>query len=169
MNVPKLKGKQVIIYGERDQVPSDIIKKAVIAAGATVLRDETACFSWGSAESVGTADQKFAKDAIDKYGAENIVVILGFINLFTFNSFEGEFGEEGSAGWTTMKIYLDGDPSGAGALSQDNPPGIKCYSPFEFKDQIPKDVWEEALEDFEILEGESIEKSIERMKEIRGD
>lgn len=45
MSIPKLKDMNVIIFGERDQIPSEVIEKAVVAAGANVLKTQTACFS----------------------------------------------------------------------------------------------------------------------------
>lgn len=43
--IPNLKDVNVIIFGERDQIPSEIIEEAVKAAGANVLKTQTACFS----------------------------------------------------------------------------------------------------------------------------
>lgn len=72
-----------------------------------------------------------------------------------------------------IKTFLEGDPAGAGALSQDNPPGIKSYVIFEFKDQIPEDVWAESLADTEMMiemdsEG-AVEKLVARVKQLRSD
>lgn len=119
-----------------------------------------------------------AKEALDEYGADKLIVILGFNSLFTLGSFppdpDDEFGvETGRTGWTMIKTFLDGDPAGVGALSQDDPPGIKSYVIFEFKDQIPEEVWNQSLGDTEMMlemgsEG-TTKKLIARIKELRGD
>ncbi len=39
-----LKGKKVIVLGERDDVTGDVIQKCLEAADATIIYSTTACF-----------------------------------------------------------------------------------------------------------------------------
>ncbi len=112
---------------------------------------------------------------IQKYGAENVIVVIGFTSTFTLGEeMDEELGEKvGRVGKVLVDTFLKGDPAGAGALKQSNPPGIKTYSIFEFEDQIPKNVWksdELGMKDKKIELGrKTIKAFIDRLKELRGE
>ena len=97
-------------------------------------------------------NQKRVKDLAEKYGAENVVVLIGG-------------GEAESAGLAAETVTA-GDPTFAGPLAG-VPLGLKVYHAVEpeFKESVDADVYDEQVGMMEmVLDVDSI---VEKMKEIR--
>jgi glycine reductase len=96
------------------------------------------------------ANQARIKETAEKYGAENVVVILGG-------------GEAESAGLTAETV-ISGDPTYAGPLTN-VALGLDVYHIFELKDLIDEAVYEEQISMMEmVLDMDGI---ISEMEEIR--
>ena len=96
------------------------------------------------------ANQARIKETAEKYGAENVVVILGG-------------GEAESAGLTAETV-ISGDPTYAGPLTN-VALGLDVYHIFELKDLIDEAVYEEQISMMEmVLDMDGI---ISEMVEIR--
>ena len=127
-----LKGKKVIIIGDRDGIPGQAIEECVKTAGADVVFSSTECFVWTAAGAMDLENQKRVKDLAEKYGAENIVVILG--------------ASEGEASGLAAETVTNGDPTYAGPLT-----GVQLgLSVFhivepEIKNEVDETVYEEQV------------------------
>ena len=93
------------------------------------------------------------KALAEKYGSEDLVVVLGLNQPFTLRIMGATFKE--------------GDPSYAGPLGG-LALGLVSYHIFELKDEVPSEVWQREMAFHELeLEDEEIEKICTVMKEIR--
>lgn len=98
-----LQGKKVIIIGDRDGIPGQAIEECVKTAGAEVIFSSTECFVWTAAGAMDLENQKRVKEFAEKYGAENLVVVLG--------------AAEGEASGLAAETVTNGDPTFAGPLT----------------------------------------------------
>lgn len=98
-----LQGKKVIAIGDRDGIPGPAIEACVKSAGADVIFASTECFVWTAAGAMDLEIQQRVKDLTDKYGAENVVVVLG--------------GAEAEASGLSAETVVLGDPTYAGPLA----------------------------------------------------
>lgn len=97
-------------------------------------------------------NQRRIKEAAEKHGAENLVVILG--------------GAEGESAGLAAETVTNGDPTYAGALTA-TPLGLAVYHAVEpeFKDYADPDIYDEQIGMMEmVLDVDSI---IDEMKSIR--
>ena len=84
-----LNGKKVIIIGDRDGIPGEAIKACVeTVSDAEVLFAATECFVWTAAGAMDLENQKRIKEFVEKFGGENIVILLGAA-ITRFFGFEG--------------------------------------------------------------------------------
>lgn len=122
-------------------------------------------------------EQKLALETVKKYGAENVIVVIGFTSIYTLGEvWDEDVGENGGyvgrVGKILVDTFLAGDPAGAGALKK-TALGVKTYSIFEFEEQIPKEVWKDKQIGIHRKKRElgrdAIEKFINRLKELRGE
>lgn len=81
-------------------------------------------------------NQARIKDLCDKYGNEDLIVVLG--------------GGEAEASGLAAETVSTGDPTFAGPLAG-VPLGLKAYHIFELKDEIPADVYEEQISMMEMV------------------
>ena len=125
-----LKGKKVAILGDRDGIPGPAIEECVKTAGADVVFSTTECFVWTAAGAMDLENQARIKDLTDKYGKENLIVILG--------------GAEAEASGLAAETVATGDPTFAGPLSGVSL-GLKAYHIFELKNDVDADVYEEQI------------------------
>ena len=73
-----LSNKKVLIIGDRDGIPGPAIEECVkTVEGAEVVFSSTECFVWTAAGAMDLENQNRVKDAADKFGAENVVILLG--------------------------------------------------------------------------------------------
>lgn len=98
-----LEGKKVIAIGDRDGIPGPAIEACVKSAGAEVVFASTECFVWTAAGAMDLEIQQRVKDLTDKYGAENVVVVIG--------------GAEAEASGLSAETVAAGDPTFAGPLA----------------------------------------------------
>jgi len=131
-----LKGKKVVILGDRDGVPGQAIEECVKSAGADVVFSVTECFVWTAAGAMDLENQRRVKELTEKYGAENIVVVLG--------------GAEAEAAGLAAETVTAGDPTYAGPLAGVQL-GLAVYHIFELKDQVDAGVYDEQVSMMEMV------------------
>lgn len=98
-----LKGKKVIAIGDRDGIPGPAIEACVKSAGAEVIFASTECFVWTAAGAMDLEIQRRVKELTEKFGAENVVVVIG--------------GAEAEASGLSAETVAAGDPTYAGPLA----------------------------------------------------
>ncbi len=98
-----LKGKKVIAIGDRDGIPGPAIEACAKSAGADVVFASTECFVWTAAGAMDLEIQQRVKDIAEKFGPENVVVILG--------------GSEAESAGLSAETVTAGDPTFAGPLA----------------------------------------------------
>ncbi len=101
-------------------------------------------------------NQKRVKEATDKYGAENVIVIIGAA-------------EAESAGLAAETVTA-GDPTYAGPLAG-VPLGLKVYHAVEpeFKEAVDEDVYEEQIAMMEmVLDVDEIVEEVANMRKEHG-
>ena len=98
-----LENKKIIIIGDRDGIPCQAIEECVKTAGGEIVFSSTECFVWTSAGAMDLENQKRVKEFAEKYGPENIVVILG--------------AAEGESAGLAAETVTNGDPTFAGPLT----------------------------------------------------
>lgn len=149
-----LQGKKVIIIGDRDGIPGPAIEECVKTAGAEVIFSSTECFVWTSAGAMDLENQKRVKEFAEKYGAENLVVVLG--------------AAEGEAASLAAETVTNGDPTFAGPLT-----GVQLgLSVFhvvepEIKDIVDASVYDEQVGMMEMVL--DVDDIINEMTPIRED
>ena len=124
--------EKIIIIGDRDGIPGPAIEECVKTAGAEVVFSSTECFVWTSAGAMDLENQKRVKDFAEKYGAENLVVILG--------------AAEGEAAGLAAETVTNGDPTFAGPLT-----GVQLgLSVFHIVEPEIKDIVDETVYDEQV-------------------
>jgi glycine reductase len=92
-------------------------------------------------------NQARIKDLSEKYGVENLIVVLG--------------GAEAEASGLAAETVSTGDPTFAGPLSGVSL-GLKAYHIFELKDEIDPAVYDEQISMMEmVLDVEEINKEVQ--------
>jgi predicted polyphosphate/ATP-dependent NAD kinase len=81
-------------------------------------------------------NQARIKELHDKYGSEDLIVVLG--------------GAEAEASGLAAETVATGDPTFAGPLSG-VPLGLKAYHIFELKEEVPAEVYEEQISMMEMV------------------
>lgn len=149
-----LQGKKVIIIGDRDGIPGPAIEECVKTAGAEVIFSSTECFVWTSAGAMDLENQKRVKDFAEKYGAENLVVVLG--------------AAEGEAASLAAETVTNGDPTFAGPLTGVQL-GLSVYHVVEpeIKDIVDASVYDEQVGMMEMVL--DVDDIINEMTPIRED
>lgn len=72
-----LKGKKVIIIGDKDGVPGPVIEACVKSAGAEVIYNTTECFGCALASVINAELQEQILSLVQAYGKDNSIVLLG--------------------------------------------------------------------------------------------
>ena len=148
----ELKGKKVIVIGERDGVQGPAIEACVKSAGAEPLLVRTQCFVWTAAGALDPEGQEEIKGVAEKHSKDNLIVILGAPDADS-----AEFYAE---------TVMHGDPSWVGPLA-----GVALGLPVyhilepEIKEQIDPKVYEEHLALMEIAL--DVDKIAEVLKKLR--
>ena len=130
--------KKIFVIGDKDGVPAPIIEKCLGDFKEKIIFATTECFSCSIAGVMNNELQKELLNCVEKYGAENIAVILG--------------GSEAEASVITADTIAAGDEIGAGPLSGINL-GISVYHILEeqIKKLCDKKVFEEQCEILEMV------------------
>lgn len=148
-----LQNKKVIIIGDRDGIPGPAIEECVKTVdGAEVVFSSTECFVWTAAGAMDLENQNRVKDAAEKFGNENVVVLLG--------------AAEAEAAGLAAETVTAGDPTFAGPLAGVEL-GLSVFHVVEdaMKEQFNEDVYEEQIGMMEmVLDCDEI---AEEMSEIR--
>jgi len=86
--------------------------------GGEIVFTSTECFVWTAAGAMDMANQARIKEIAEKYGRENVVVVLG--------------GAEAESAGLTAETVIAGDPTYAGPLTN-IALKLSVYHIFEFK------------------------------------
>ena len=136
LSMSMLQGKKVAILGDRDGIPGLAIEECVKSAGAEVVFSTTECFVWTAAGAMDLENQARIKDLAEKYGNEDLIVVLG--------------GAEAEAAGLAAETVSAGDPTFAGPLAG-VPLGLKAYHMFELKDEVDPQVYEDQISMMEMV------------------
>ena len=149
----ELKGKKVIIIGERDGVQGPAIEACVKSAGAEPLLVRTQCFVWTAAGALDPEGQESIKSVAEQYGKDDLLVILG--------------APDADSAELYAETVVHGDPSWVGPLA-----GVALGLPVfhimepEIKAQIDPDVYNEHLALMEIaLDVKKISEGLDRVRQ----
>jgi glycine reductase len=97
-------------------------------------------------------NQRRVKELVDKYGAENVVVVLG--------------GGEAEASGLAAETVTAGDPTFAGPLAGVSL-GLAVYHIFDLKDHVDPEVWDEQVSMMEMVL--DVDEIIEEVASIRNE
>ncbi|MBU3097850.1 MULTISPECIES: glycine/sarcosine/betaine reductase complex selenoprotein A [Clostridium] len=133
-----LKLRKVIIIGDRDGIPGPAIETCVKSAKAQVVFSTTKCFSCSLAGAMDIELQQVVKDLTSKFGAENLVVVIG--------------GAEAETSGITAETIAAGDPTFVGPLAG-IALGLPVYHIFEpeIKEAFIKSVYDEQCSVMEMI------------------
>ena len=148
----QLKGKKVIIIGERDGVQGPSIEACVRSAGAEPVITQTQCFVWTSAGAFDLEGQESIKRFVEQNGRENLIVVIG--------------SPDADSAELYAETLISGDPSWAGPLAG-VALGLPVFHIMEpiIKEQIDPAVRKEHLELMEIaLDVEKISRSLDNVR-----
>lgn len=98
-----LSGKKIIIIGDKDGASGPAIEACVKSAGAEVVFSSTKCFACSIVGGIDFEAQQIIKDYVSKYGAQNIVIVIG--------------GAEAEASGLCAETVTQGDKTSMGPLS----------------------------------------------------
>ena len=144
---------KVIIIGDRDGIPGPAMEECIKTTPAEVVFSATECFVWTAAGAMDLENQKRVKDLTEKYGAENMIVLIG--------------GAEAESAGLAAETVTAGDPTFAGPLAG-VPLGLKVYHAVEpeFKESVDADVYDEQIGMMEmVLEVDSIVEEVKAMRD----
>ena len=147
-----LENKKIVIIGDRDGIPGPAIEECLKGTSVEVVFSATECFVWTAAGAMDLENQKRVKEAAEKFGAENVVVLLG--------------AAEGEAAGLAAETVTIGDPTYAGPLTNVEL-GLAVFHAFEpeFKEFVNEDVYEEQIGMMEmVLE---VDEIIEEVSAVR--
>lgn len=148
-----LANKKVLIIGDRDGIPGPAIEECIKGIeGAEVIFSSTECFVWTAAGAMDLENQKRVKEACEKHGADNLVVLLG--------------ASEAEAAGLAAETVTAGDPTFAGPLAGVEL-GLRVYHVVEeeMKAEFDSSVYEEQISMMEmVLE---VDEIVEEMTSVR--
>ncbi len=144
---------KVIIIGDRDGIPGPAMEECIKSTPAEVVFSATECFVWTAAGAMDLENQKRVKDLSEKYGAENMLVLIG--------------GAEAESAGLAAETVTAGDPTFAGPLAGVQL-GLKVYHAVEpeFKEAVDADVYEDQIGMMEmVLEVDEIINEVKSMRD----
>ena len=144
---------KVIIIGDRDGIPGPAMEECIKTTPAEVVFSATECFVWTAAGAMDLENQKRVKDLTEKYGAENMIVLIG--------------GAEAESAGLAAETVTAGDPTFAGPLAG-VPLGLKVYHAVEpeFKESVNAHVYDEQIGMMEmVLDVDSIIEEVKAMRD----
>lgn len=144
---------KVVIIGDRDGIPGPAMEECIKTTPAEVVFSATECFVWTAAGAMDLENQNRVKEAVDKYGAENIIVLLG--------------GGEAETAGLAAETVTAGDPTWAGPLAGVSL-GLKVYHALdpEFKESVDADVYDEQIGMMEmVLDVDAITSEIKAIRD----
>ena len=148
----ELKGKRVIVLGERDGIQGPAIAACIKSAGAEPLLVQTQCFVWTAAGALDLEGQESIKKVVEQYGKDNLIVVLG--------------APDADSAELYAETVMHGDPSWAGPLA-----GVALGLPVyhiiepEIRDQVDPTCYEEHLKLMEIaLDVDKISQALTKLR-----
>lgn len=144
---------KVVIIGDRDGIPGPAMEECIKTTPAEVVFSATECFVWTAAGAMDLENQNRVKEAVDKYGAENIIVLLG--------------GGEAETAGLAAETVTAGDPTWAGPLAGVSL-GLKVYHALEpeFKESVDAGVYDEQIGMMEmVLDVDAITSEIKNIRD----
>lgn len=143
---------KVVIIGDRDGIPGPAMEECIKTTPAEVVFSATECFVWTAAGAMDLENQKRVKDLSDKYGAENMLVLIG--------------GAEAESAGLAAETVTAGDPTFAGPLAGVQL-GLKVYHAVEpeFKESVDADVYDEQIGMMEMVL--DVDEIVEEVKGMR--
>ena len=144
---------KVIIIGDRDGIPGPAMEECIKTTPAEVVFSATECFVWTAAGAMDLENQNRVKEATEKYGAENVLVLLG--------------GAEAETAGLAAETVTAGDPTWAGPLAGVSL-GLKVYHVLEedVKAEIDPDVYDDQIGMMEmVLDGDATNAEIKAMRD----
>lgn len=144
---------KVMIIGDRDGIPGPAMEECIKTTPAEIVFSATECFVWTAAGAMDLENQRRVKEMAEKYGAENMVVIIG--------------GAEAESAGLAAETVTAGDPTFAGPLAG-VPLGLKVYHAVEpeFKESVDADVYDEQIGMMEmVLEVDDIIEEVKAMRD----
>jgi glycine/sarcosine/betaine reductase complex component A len=148
----ELRGKKVVILGERDGVPAHTIEQAIENLGAEVVYATTQCFVWTAAGAVDLEVQGRVKQLAEEYGKNDLIVLLGAPNV--------------DAARVQFETMTRGDPTYAGPLGgiELDLPVYHVFEP-EVKAIIDPNRYSDLIETLELgLEADAIVEAIQQSR-----
>lgn len=125
-------GKKVLIIGDRDGIPGEAMEECLADTPAEVIFSSTECFVWTAAGAMDLENQRRVKEAAEKHGPENLIVLIG--------------GAEAESAGLAAETVTNGDPTYAGPLT-----GVQLGLAFchavepEFKESVNEDVYDDQI------------------------
>lgn len=147
------KDTKVMVIGDRDGIPGPAMEECIKTTDAEVVFSATECFVWTAAGAMDLENQKRVKDLTEKYGAENMLVLIG--------------GAEAESAGLAAETVTAGDPTFAGPLAGVEL-GLKVYHAVEpeFKEAVDADVYDEQIGMMEmVLDVDEIVKEVKSMRD----
>lgn len=144
--------KKIIIIGDRDGIPAPAVEECLKNVPCEIIYSATECFVWTAAGAMDLENQNRVKNAVDQYGADNVIVLLG--------------AAEGEASGLAAETVTNGDPTFSGSLTGVQL-GLRCFHVFEeeFKDAVDPSVYDEQIGMMEMVS--DVDGIISEMKSIR--
>jgi len=130
--------KKIAILGDRDGIPGPAIRACMESTGAEVVFETTECFVWTSAGAMDLENQKRIKELAEKFGAQNLIVVLG--------------GAEDETSGLACETVTNGDPTFAGPLTGVQL-GLSCFHIVEkeLKEIIDPQIYEDQVSMMEMV------------------
>ena len=152
-NMGKFAGKKLLLLGERSGISGEAMEKIFADSGAEIVYVDTSCLGCSLIEALDRRSQQRVKAAAEKWGAENLVAIIGCAD---------------TAG---AKVYAEtltsGDPYESGPLA-----GIALHLPVfhalddEIKEGIAPELWTEHISMMErILDAPALAATVRAVRE----
>jgi glycine reductase len=145
-----LKGKKVIILGDKGGIKDAAIEACLEGTGADVIHSMTECFACMLVPTLEPKEQQKILELAAANGKENIIVVLG--------------SSEAEQAAVRAETVTAGDPTEAGPLTG-IALGLPVYHIFELKEEIQPAVYKEQCGTFEmLLEVEDIIGEVEAVR-----
>lgn len=131
-----LKGKKIIILGDKGAIKAEAIEACLEGTGAEAVYGMTECFACMLVNTLEPKEQQKVLELVQEYGKENLLVILG--------------SSEAEQAAVRAETVMTGDPTDMGPLSGTSL-GLPVYHIFELKDEISPALYKEHCSTFEML------------------
>ena len=141
---------KAIVIGDKDGITDTPISKVLSDSGIKVVYTMTDCFTCSAAGAMDLVAQQKIKDTVEKYGDENVIIVLGQLD------------EE--AAELSAETVTKGDPTFAGPLTGVEL-GVRVYHIFdqELRSAIDEEAWDTAFGD--VIEVDGIADVVKQVRD----